>query len=578
MQESAEMKNKIFAILCIAILLLTNTTVYAKENTAGEVSNALGGIVSYKVKEAGAADAQSWLDGTLTEGAGFTSEWYVAGLTGSDTKYNFDSYKTALETFVNAENIQSATTREKYALLLILTGSDSKFIEKTADDSIGKAGIMSLIFGLHILNNGVESKEYTADKLVDEILSLRLSDGGWALMGKVSDVDVTAMTLSALAPYYESDETVKTSVDEALTLLSTRQNEAGDYAGFGKDNAESTAQVLFALSSLGIDAATDERFIKGENTVIDGLLKYKNADGSFAHEEGGEANESASAQSFYALTAYERLINGKGPLFIAEKTGNTEESKNEDSPIQGSEKSVSEGKSEDGKEPDKSDPDTSEKEHEVWEPESYTTGSSKSPAGNTAFSYKPIATGIVAALFALACLFFYLKKKLNKKNAAFLFIVACIITAFIWLTNIETKETFYAGGGAAGEKIGSVTMSITCEKLSEKYSGEYIPEDGVLLPATEFDLMAGESVYDILIKAAKEYNIQTESKGVTGKTGRMVYVNGIGYLYELQYGDLSGWMYKVNGKTPSVGCGEYEPANGDKIEWLYTLELGNDLD
>ena len=76
--------NKIFAILCIAILLLTNTTVYAKENTAGEVSNALGGIVSYKVKEAGAADAQDWLDGALTEGAGLTSEWYVAGLTNVD--------------------------------------------------------------------------------------------------------------------------------------------------------------------------------------------------------------------------------------------------------------------------------------------------------------------------------------------------------------------------------------------------------------------------------------------------------------------------------------------------------------
>ncbi|MCR4778155.1 MAG: terpene cyclase/mutase family protein, partial [Lachnospiraceae bacterium] len=392
------MKNKIFAILCIAILLLTNTTVYAKENTAGEVSNALGGIVSYKVNEAGAKDAQSWLDGALTEGAGVTSEWYVAGLTGSDTKYNFDSYKTALEAFVNVEKIQSATTREKYALLLILTGSDSKFIGKTADDSIGKAGIISLVFGLHLLNNGVESKEYTADKLVDEILSLRLSDGGWALMGKVSDVDVTAMTIAALAPYYESNETVKTSVDEALTLLSARQNEAGDFAGFGKDNAESTAQVLFALSSLGIDSANDERFIKGENTVIDGLLKYKNSDGSFSHEEGGAANESATAQSFYAFTAYERMINGKGPLFIAEKGEKAEETQNEDSPIQGSEEPLSKGKSEDDKEPDKSDPDASAKEHKVWEPEANTAGSTKSPEGNTAFSYKPIATGIVAAL------------------------------------------------------------------------------------------------------------------------------------------------------------------------------------
>ena len=349
LQESVEMKNKIFAILCIAILLLTNTTVYAKENTAGEVSNALGGIVSYKAKEAGAKDGQGWLEGALTEGAGLTSEWYVAGLTGSKEKYNFDSYRTALEEFVVANNTPSATTREKYALLLILTGSDSKFIKETTDDSIGKAGIMSLVFGLHLLNNGVESKEYTTTKLVSEILSLRLSDGGWALMGKVSDVDVTAMTVAALAPYYEKESDVKTAIDEALTLLSGRQNPDGDFAGFGKDNAESTAQVIFALSSLGIDAASDERFIKGENSVIDGLLKYKNADGSFAHEDGGEANESATAQSFYALTAYERMIKGKGPLFIAEKSEKAENTENEDSPIQDITETDGKEEDEDGK-------------------------------------------------------------------------------------------------------------------------------------------------------------------------------------------------------------------------------------
>ncbi|MGM9626294.1 MAG: DUF4430 domain-containing protein [Eubacteriales bacterium] len=49
------------------------------------------------------------------------------------------------------------------------------------------------------------------------------------------------------------------------------------------------------------------------------------------------------------------------------------------------------------------------------------------------------------------------------------------------------------------------------------------------------------------------------------------------YLYEFDFGDLSGWIYKVNGETPSVGCGDYVLSDGDEIAWLYTCDLGNDL-
>ena len=57
----------------------------------------------------------------------------------------------------------------------------------------------------------------------------------------------------------------------------------------------------------------------------------------------------------------------------------------------------------------------------------------------------------------------------------------------------------------------------------------------------------------------------------------MVYISGINYLYEFDFGDLSGWMYRVNDTAPSVGCGEYHLSDGDFIEWLYTTDIGNDL-
>jgi hypothetical protein len=55
------------------------------------------------------------------------------------------------------------------------------------------------------------------------------------------------------------------------------------------------------------------------------------------------------------------------------------------------------------------------------------------------------------------------------------------------------------------------------------------------------------------------------------------YIEGIANIYEMDAGPLSGWMYKVNGVFPSVGCGRYELKVGDVIEWIYTCDLGRDI-
>ena len=57
----------------------------------------------------------------------------------------------------------------------------------------------------------------------------------------------------------------------------------------------------------------------------------------------------------------------------------------------------------------------------------------------------------------------------------------------------------------------------------------------------------------------------------------MAYIRGIAYIYELEYGDLSGWIYRVNGESPSVGCGSYILSDGDRIVWHYSLEQGEDI-
>ena len=55
------------------------------------------------------------------------------------------------------------------------------------------------------------------------------------------------------------------------------------------------------------------------------------------------------------------------------------------------------------------------------------------------------------------------------------------------------------------------------------------------------------------------------------------YIEGINYLYEFDGGNLSGWMYKVNGWFPNYGCSSYYLSDGDVIEWVYTCDLGKDV-
>ena len=156
-------------------------------------------------------------------------------------------------------------------------------------------------------------KVTTRDKLITAIINAQLKDGGWTLAGKNVDVDVTAMAIQALAPYYKRNENVREALEKALEKLSSMQQMDGGFQSSNNGGNESTAQVLTALSELRIDIE-DKRFVKNGNTVVDGLLQYyKN--GGFSHRVGGAVNQMATEQSMYALVAYYRSITDKNRLF-----------------------------------------------------------------------------------------------------------------------------------------------------------------------------------------------------------------------------------------------------------------------
>ena len=160
----------------------------------------------------------------------------------------------------------------------------------------------------------------TRQALIEELLRIQTSDGGWAVSGDKADSDMTGMALTALAPYYKKDLKVQQAIDKAITCLSEMQDDDGGFSttysnGEHPATSESISQVVTALSALGINADTDPRFIKNGSSVIDALLRYYVEGGGFRHIMDGDLDGIATEQAYYALTAYYRFLTGQTNLY-----------------------------------------------------------------------------------------------------------------------------------------------------------------------------------------------------------------------------------------------------------------------
>lgn len=124
------------------------------------------------------------------------------------------------------------------------------------------------------------------------------------------------------------------------------------------------------------------------------------------------------------------------------------------------------------------------------------------------------------------------------------------------------------------------TLFISCKNAVESDSlpesvRALLPEDGIIYPESEVVINEGENVFDLLTRETKRCKIHMEFKNTP--MYESAYIEGIANLYEFDAGPLSGWMYKVNGVFPNYGCSQYALANGDKVEWVYTCDLGADV-
>lgn len=263
-------------------------------------------------------------------------EWAVLGLARSGRDIpGADDYYASVEEYVRKAmdedgRLNRSRSTENSRLILALTAMGKDVTHVAGRNLLDGLDSMSFITKQSV--NGpvwallaLDSHDYpvsgdvTREKLVRAILDTQREDGSWPVIAssQVPDVDMTAMAIQALAPYYENAQ-VKAAVDAALTFLAGVQNADGTFSEIpGTDaSAESTAQVIVALTALGIDPTADSRFVKSGVSVVDALCGFYVTGGGFRHLMADKTVDGmATEQGYYALAAYYRLTAGKTSLY-----------------------------------------------------------------------------------------------------------------------------------------------------------------------------------------------------------------------------------------------------------------------
>ncbi|MBE6939038.1 MAG: DUF4430 domain-containing protein [Ruminococcaceae bacterium] len=459
------------------------------------------------------ADTQTLVDSELAPLAGQSAEWFIFAIARTSPETDFSVYRESLLNYVD-ENDPDQMASLRIALALVFIGDgQNEFCVRALESVEENKSVMSLVFGLHLINNGITAENVTGEDIVSCLLGLQSADGGWSLTGERGDADVTAMVLAALAENRDMPG-VETAISAGLEFLSGAQLPSGGFMSYGVENAESSAQVIIALDALGIDPGSDGRFVKNGVSVRDALEVYRLSSGGYSHVPGGAESRIATAQSMCALGA----IETEGSFWVTDKA-----------PVE-------------------------------YAP---VRGESGLFSGYKLWACIGIATvGVAACAVVLA-------KGYSKKNLALVGLVCAVGICGVLFTDIRSKDGYFGMDDPSGEAVGTVTLEIRCDTVAGR--AEHIPPDGILLEKTEIPLYSGDTAYDILTRGVREAGLLMENEGQN-------YISGIGNIYERDFGDLSGWLYYVNGESPSVGCGEYRLSPGDSVVFVYSLEMGKDID
>ncbi len=547
-----------------------------------------------------------------TPGTGsIEGEWLMLGLARAEhtiTTDNRTTYLDAVRSYINARyrdgklydaGFKTTVSTDNSRIILALTalGEDPQTFVTGKDllkgysdfDWVKKQGINGTIWALIALDSNqyeIPTGTTTRDKLISDILDNRTTNGGWATSGDVADADMTAMAIQALAPYY-SRANVKTAVNNALNRLSkTQNNETGAYYNaYNELSAESTAQVIVALTSLGINPTKDDRFITNSGlTLLDGLMNFYNGSGEFKHTVNGQGNPMATEQSYYALVSYYRLLNEKSSLYDMSDNGSTPESVesviekireipdpvDEDSyeaivTAREAYEKLTDSEKEQVPQQYRNKLTRAETEYDVLLENAKTQA--KSNLTDHYLSFKQEDYGD-AGRKKLAEILSTAQKNITSAKS-------CKQVSTILERAIKEMDEVKKGDMTVTFRlIGSLQATQDVNLTSDSYLPEYV----TWIPTTKYELASNATVYDLYTEALSDAGLT--SIGAESNYVKTIYAPSClgGYaLSEFTNGKNSGWMYTINGSHPNYGLKEQSLKDGDMVVWHYVNDYSHEV-
>ena len=533
-------------------------------------------------------------------------EWAIIGLARSDASMSanyyssyYDKVVAYVDSHINAAgqlHTVKSTENSRVALAVTAIGKDPRNVGGhnllTALNDVtyvNQQGVNGPIWALLAL----DSKNYDApgrEALIASILGQQFEDGGWAVTPEGSvpvttaDVDMTAMAIQALAPYYNTRDDVTAAIDKALACLSRNQLSDGRFKSWGTTNSESAAQVVVALSALGIDADKDARFVKGGNSALDGLLYFAVESGGFGHDDN-VVNQMATEQAYYALAAYDRFdrkaqrlynmtdvvpmedVDAQGVINLINNIGYVDENSYDRIADARSayDKLSAEDKQKVTNYDDLTDAEArykvilSEKQAEQYRllKEHYDQLLNDST--------KKYGTAAKKKLLSI------LQTAQKDMNAA----VSCKNVISIYDKAIADLDAVKPGDiSVTFRLVGALEATQDVDLTNDSYLPEYV----TWIPTTTYALQENATVYDLYTEAMKEAGLR--SIGEDNNYVKTIYAPSClgGYaLSEFTNGKRSGWMYTVNGTHVNKGLQYWTLKDGDVVIWHYVNDYAHEV-
>ena len=420
---------------------------------------------------------------------------------------------------------------------------------------------------------------------IKSLCDAQINNGAWGIDADFpgSNVDMTAMVVQALAPYCSTNATVKAAVDKAVEWLSAEYQKTGDYG-----SSESVAQVIVALSALGIDAKTDSRFQHNGISVLSNFLSYADPNSKgFLHDKqpNSTVNQMASEQAAYTLVAYDRYVNGSKRLYDM-----SDVTKRENADAQAV-------------------IDMINQIGYVDESSYNAIAEARNAYNKLSAADKEKVTNYNTLTAAETSYKAILKQKQTDQYKA-------LKAHYDDLLNDKTKKY----GTAAKKKLASILQQAqtdmnaaeSCERVTAIYekaitdldavkpgdievtfrligaleatqdvdltTDSYLPEYVTWVPTTTYALQENATVYDLFTEAMSDAGLRyigAESNYIS-----TIYAPSClgGYaLSEFTNGKKSGWMYTVNGTHPNQGLKNWTLKDGDVVIWHYVNDYSHEV-